>query len=410
VAHKLFLFNFFILSFFFATCNSIEPPPKDEPTLALNLEDVSITEARIILKTTNIQLPTTINLEQNDSVTQSINLSNADTVLYVDSLLPNKAYNFKASSIEHQVSSNQLQITTLDTTSQNFTFETYEFGDGGSSSYFNDVWVFDENNIWAVGYISPSDTTINGTHITNPNIIKWDGISWKLQPFSGTSSGIEGIWAQDTSLIYFANGIVVKYQFGNYNYEDFTNISFSNGQAVHKLWGSAGDNIWGVGPQGTIVHFDGQSWKKIEFDTQWHFYQITGDKETGISYAVGLTPFFDCVVVKLENLSASVIYQKSVSEIKISSRTITENNNILYIAGSDIQSTKICRLSDKSGIEILYQLDPTIGVSQSFAYGINDIYYVGPKQNELGLIHFNQQNSSKLCFGVSYFSLSFEER
>ncbi len=34
-----------------------------------------------------------------------------------------------------------------DTTSQNFTFETYEFGDGFSSSYFNDVWIFDENNI-----------------------------------------------------------------------------------------------------------------------------------------------------------------------------------------------------------------------------------------------------------------------
>ncbi len=42
---------------------------------------------------------------------------------------------------------------TMDTTTQNFTFETVEFGDGFSSSYFNDVWIFDENNIWAVGYI-----------------------------------------------------------------------------------------------------------------------------------------------------------------------------------------------------------------------------------------------------------------
>ena len=108
-------------------------------------------------------------------------------------------YTVKAQLSNNQNQTTSLQLTTLDTTSNNFTFETYEFGDGYSSSYFNDVWVFNENNIWAVGYISPEDTTINGVHITNPNIIKWDGQSWKIQPNSGTSSGIYGMWAADTS-------------------------------------------------------------------------------------------------------------------------------------------------------------------------------------------------------------------
>ncbi|MBP9583078.1 MAG: hypothetical protein KBE38_13030, partial [Ignavibacterium sp.] len=31
-----------------------------------------------------------------------------------------------------------------DSTTQNFTFETFEFGDGFSSSYFNDVFIFDQ--------------------------------------------------------------------------------------------------------------------------------------------------------------------------------------------------------------------------------------------------------------------------
>jgi hypothetical protein len=253
-----------------------------------------------------------------------------------------------------------IQLTTLDTTNNNFTFETYEFGDGGSSSYFNDVWVFDENNIWAVGYISPEDTTINGRHITNPNIIKWDGQSWKIQPYSGTSDGIEGIWAADTGHIYFASGGLRKYENGVYKVIN-TNLGLTNGQRIEKLWGSSEQNIWGVGPAGTIVHFDGTTWTKIDFDKQWHFYEITGNKETGVGYAVARNPYDDCIIVKLENLLPEIIYKKSVSITKIASWTITSLDNLIYLVSSDLQSTKICRLSNDGQIDILFEMDSHIG-------------------------------------------------
>jgi len=35
------------------------------------------------------------------------------------------------------------------------------------------------------------------------------------------SDGIEGIWAADTNHIYFADGIVLKYENGVFNWEDF---------------------------------------------------------------------------------------------------------------------------------------------------------------------------------------------
>ncbi len=55
------------------------------------------------------------------------------------------------------------------------------------------------------------------------------------------------------------------------------------------------NNIWGIGPWGTIVHFDGQSWTKIDFDTQWYFYEITGNKETGTAYAIAINQTSDYV-------------------------------------------------------------------------------------------------------------------
>jgi len=56
-----------------------------------------------------------------------------------------------------------------DSTTQNFTFETFEFGSGCASSNFNDVWVFNKNNIWAVGWVDVTSTS------GRTNIVSWDG-------------------------------------------------------------------------------------------------------------------------------------------------------------------------------------------------------------------------------------------
>ncbi len=369
----------------FNSCNSVEPPSGQ--TIDLKLEDVSCTEAWIKLTTTNFQLPTTVTLKQNSQVIKTINLDKADSLIYVDSLLPNSSYSFLATNSANRVTSNQLQVATLDTTSQNFTFETFEFGDEYSSSYFNDVWVFDENNIWAVGYISPEDTTINGTHISNPNIIKWDGMGWKLQPYSGTSSGIYGIWAVDTALIYFASGNVIKYQNGNY-----TNIvvsgNWTQGQSIEKLWGSSKNNIWGIGPWGTIVHFDGQSWTKIDFDTQWLLYDLTGNPKTGRAYAVARNINFTTIVIELKNSSETeIIYNSDNSPVSIQAFSLSMvNDNQLYIASNKIASLDV----NTKEVKLLYQLPTGLGIETMTSYRSNDIYLFGTRYAEgQKMVHFN---------------------
>ena len=77
-------------------CNTTEPPP--EVTITIKLEDASSIEAWINLTTSNLQLPTSITLKQNTQARSVINLDKADTLLYIDSLLPNTSYNFQAAS------------------------------------------------------------------------------------------------------------------------------------------------------------------------------------------------------------------------------------------------------------------------------------------------------------------------
>jgi len=370
------------LSIPFISCNTTEPPPQENKGSAeLSLADVSCTEVWINLGTSNISLPVNVELYKNDVLNQTIKLTAADTILYVDSLLPNQTYNFHSviqPNSQSTVTSDQLPITTLDTTSSNFTFETYEFENYYSSSYFNDVWVFDRNNIWAVGDVSDS--------LGENNIMQWNGNSWVGRGFFN-SNGIDGIWALDSSNIYFATGYIIKYDNGKFTEFDLGGLGFTNGQRVQRLWGSSESNIWGIGPWGTIVHFDGSHWSKIDFDTQWYFDNISGNPKTGIAYAVAKSIDNDGIVVKLQNSSASIIYQKSKSNLILDSHTICELNGLLYFQSN---TSKIWQMNESTGkIKILFQLPGTLSISQSYAYAVNDIYFVGSESFIGKLVHFN---------------------
>jgi len=281
-----------------------------------------------------------------------------------------------------------------DSTTQNFTFQTYEFGDGYSSSNLNDVWIFNENNIWAVGYISPDDSSNNRYHVGNPNIIKWNGEGWKVQPFSGTSSGMYGIWAADSNHIYFADGGVVKYDYvTGFKSEDFSKLGFVNFQGVHKLWGSSTNNIWGVGPWGTIVHYDGSpsgaGWTKIDFDQQWRFNAITGSNETGVAYASANDENFNRILVKLENNTTEIIFS---TQQGMSPRTfdLKYMNDYLYMAGSDFSSTLIWRYSiNAKEIDSLFTLVPTTGLFNITGEKEIDLYYWGSDFGVGKMVHYN---------------------
>ena len=152
--YKIFLVLTII--FWFDGCSTTEPPiPPDEtkPTLALALDDTSCTEAWLQLTTKDLVLPAELTLKQynptGDSLSQIFVLNTQDSLLYIDSLLPNQSYKFKvavnAANLP-QPTTNLLTLTTMDTTSHNFTFQSWTFGTIGSSVLY-DVAIINENNI-----------------------------------------------------------------------------------------------------------------------------------------------------------------------------------------------------------------------------------------------------------------------
>lgn len=115
--------------------------------------------------------------------TKTYLINNSDTLLYIDSLLPNKNYMFKAVSFynpEDGVNSNKINTTTLDTTSNNFSWQSWSFGSYSATSLY-DVAIINENDIWAVGEILIADSV--GTGYTVYNAVHWDGQSWELKKY-----------------------------------------------------------------------------------------------------------------------------------------------------------------------------------------------------------------------------------
>jgi hypothetical protein len=99
------LLNIYLLFFssWIISCNTTEPPyppPVVQPTISLELDDAHCTESWLQLTTKNLELPAELTLKQfnpsGDSLSQVFILNTKDSLLHIDSLLPNQNYKFKA--------------------------------------------------------------------------------------------------------------------------------------------------------------------------------------------------------------------------------------------------------------------------------------------------------------------------
>ena len=146
------------------SCKKKSPTEAQDPNfnakITMTIEDVTCTEAWLNLHLIDATLPVNISLLRDTITIKNFVLSKTDTTLFIDSLLPAKNYTYMAKlaiSNAKQVESAKLTVTTLDTSSHNFTWQTWLFAGQRGSSELTGVGIFDENNIWAVGDLYFSD-------------------------------------------------------------------------------------------------------------------------------------------------------------------------------------------------------------------------------------------------------------
>jgi len=164
-------------------------------------------------------------------------------------------------------------------TSHDVVFSVHTFGTFGSDIF--DSWIFNENYIISVGYLS-----VAGQGHFSGAI--WDGEDWEIFQFLHNHSVANpfGMWSFSDTNVYLATGSIYHWD-GNPDYElnrvwtiDFEN--YPNESARH-VWAASDESIYFVGRGGGIIHYNGETFNRMESGTDVWLKDVWGyvDPETG---------------------------------------------------------------------------------------------------------------------------------
>ncbi|MCF7797952.1 MAG: hypothetical protein K9N11_07945, partial [Lentisphaeria bacterium] len=263
----------------FSACQEPEKPePYPDSDLVLEKLDVSCTEAWLKLSLTQTDSGATtsipIILTRDGEATQSFAFTPPETLVVDAGLEPAHSYQYQVqrqSVHDNKVidTSNTLTVTTLDTTSHDFTWTIDTLGDYGS--YFNDVAIIDENNIWAVGMVKTDSGDFNAA--------RWEGQEWEVLRIApgGFFGPITAIWANSGNDIWFGKwGLAFHFDGASFTRFDPGNSTFPGMPSINTIWGSSPEDVWFVGNGGSIVHYDGSGFQRLESGTEVDLKDITG--------------------------------------------------------------------------------------------------------------------------------------
>jgi len=201
----------------------------------------------------------------------------------------------------------------LDTTSHNiiWTIDTLGF----YNSILRDVAIVNENNIWVVGNIvvPDPDSSFNGTGRKEYNAAHWDGNKWELIEIYNTTIDLysikyfseDDIWVTSFGFPYHWNGFAwTEYHLQNMG------LDVSAGRSI---WGSSSD-LYFVGYEGSIVHYDGESFNKIESGTEINLTDICGSDEENIWISGATTDDGQGVLLEKNNITWDTIIETDMNE------------------------------------------------------------------------------------------------
>jgi len=325
---KIFCIPFLITLAIAISCKEeppVNPPPPNPPEAqaTLTLQDKSCTDFWLRLELENFTLPVNLKLLRDNILQADITgLKSNDTTIYINSLLPNKTYNFIAvvAGIEQEDTSNQLQATTLDTTSHFFSYQTFELGEPltGNSSILYDVALIDANNIWAVGEIYVTDS-IGQTVLYNA--VHWGGVEWELKKIyfptvcgqpNLTPYPSRSIYAFDDGKIWMSSsGDKIAILENGIQTNQFclpTSVSMS----VNRIWGISSNDAHIVGNSGKIAHYQSGTWQQVPIKTELPLIDIYSADENEIYISGAYTPETKGVLLKGSSSGFSVMINSEV--------------------------------------------------------------------------------------------------
>jgi hypothetical protein len=324
------------------------------PDISLSIVDIGVTDVALRLTLTKTNQSQLISVERNGKEVYRFFCS-GDSIFYDENLEPNLSYSYRAFLFDQGkklYGSEDINITTMDTTSHDFSWEVINYGNL-AMSVFNDAWIVNENEIWAFGNILDSrlpPDTINGNVNTPITGAKWDGTSWRLfrvytQVGDATYPiAIRGAWRLSDKSFWFATGSVDHWR-GNGIAKLSLLRDVTTEYLICRIWASSDSSVYAVGTGGYLIRYDGEKWYQYETDFKEEITDIWGvNDETSGEKLVMCTvngswtaSSYDAIIKVEDNTFSEIpLPQNSYYERKFPNSVWFKNSNKIYISGGGV--------------------------------------------------------------------------
>jgi hypothetical protein len=388
-------FGALYLLFIFPGCQQgITPLPF--PLVTLTAVDVGVTDATLKLAVVTDNNPEQISIERDGEEIKRLAVY-SDSIFYDEDLLPNNTYTYKAYLLDQEkkvYETENVNVTTMDTTSNDFEWQRYSFGGQGASCSLYDVAIIDENDIWAVGEIYTEDSYTYdslGNWIDPYNAVHWNGLNWELLRFKFYD------FCNQTSMGFYPTHTVITFNSNNIWISSGSQVTNWNGSiqviiecvpvSINKFWGINSNNIYAAGAIGNLAHLEDKKWQKIESGIDLPLKDIWGDlnNQTG-QYEILCTASspYEIIgkkILKIENSTVAAISDSGVTEWLSSVWFLTSKR--YYVAGTGIYEKR--SLQEKEWKNVSREIS-NYYIHSLRGNDINDIVAVGGYGE---VLHFN---------------------
>ncbi len=362
------------------SCNTTEPIV--EKNITISEIDCAVREVYIRLAFETASNRDLI-LTRNEQIIKNFSCSQIDTIIVDTSLEPQTSYCYVIKEIVRGKivsESNSINITTLPPSRHDFTWNFYTLESPGGTGYFSDVTIVHENDVWVCGELWTNDSG-GSSNFTKKNIAHWDGNQWILETVnfkyyygSGPSKPTSILSFNSNDILLSSAGSVMRFNGKTWNSLGLLSNTNSTIGTITAMAGLSSGDFYGAGYDGSLVHWDGSNWKKINIELTSDILDIQLiDNLTNLFYLTTLTEeSFELLFVEAEKIKErkSVLNEGPLS-------VWTNRGFPIYTGGTSLFSNKTGLWQKEDNVPQIYY--PTV-----VGNGLNDIFIVGQS-----IAHFN---------------------
>ncbi|MBI5473054.1 MAG: hypothetical protein HY961_11990 [Ignavibacteriae bacterium] len=284
-------------------CKDDGTTPEIPQRVTLTLIDAAVKETYLHIAASNPASNEALALLRNGTTVMTF-AAVADTNIADTALTQTTTYQYSATLQTTSATtgkSNAISAQTLAPTSHDWHFTTDSLGEVSSTLY--DVAIVNDTLAYAVGEMYLRDLTGQVDPILY-NLAIWNGSQWRIQrvpvPLCPNSTGffpLRTIFAFAWNDIWLSGGGEMIHWDGLTFRGDCSMNPLIQG-AITKIWGTSSAGLYAVGGGGTIIHYNGSTWQRVESGTTVNLLDVWGAPDGSMVWACGWEDFQPTVLLR----------------------------------------------------------------------------------------------------------------